>query len=160
MKAIEFNSRVENGAISIPAELGLVDGRVIRVLILTNEPDGDLTADAKDTAFWAKTAGSSQDQTNVLNTTAGSWAGELIREPQGEYPELTRILSLLSNSNSTKSAAACGTFNFSEQGGKVRAEYGKALLSSLSRDLTRLLGKGFQPQQPRPHAAALHRIAK
>ncbi|MEI7460415.1 MAG: hypothetical protein WCK15_13475 [Pirellula sp.] len=87
MKAIEFNSRVENGAISIPTEFGLVDGRVIRVLILTNEPDGDLTADAKDTAFWAKTAGSSQDQTNVLNTTAGRWAGELIREPQGEYPE-------------------------------------------------------------------------
>ena len=30
-----------------------------------------------------------------------------------------------------------------EQGGKVRAEYGKALLASLSRDLTRLHGKGF-----------------
>ena len=88
MKAIEFNSRVKNGAISIPTEFGLVDGREIRVLILTNEPDGDLSPDAKeDTEFWAKTAGTSQDQTNVLNTTAGSWAGELIREPQGEYPE-------------------------------------------------------------------------
>ena len=30
-----------------------------------------------------------------------------------------------------------------EQGGKVRAQYGKALLASLSRDLTRLHGKGF-----------------
>ena len=30
-----------------------------------------------------------------------------------------------------------------EQGGKVRAEYGNALLASLSRDLTRLHGKGF-----------------
>ena len=87
MKAIEFNSRVENGAISIPTEFGLVDGRVIRVLILTNEPDGDLTADAKDTAFWAKTASSWQSQADVLNSTAGSWNGELLREPQGEYPE-------------------------------------------------------------------------
>ena len=30
-----------------------------------------------------------------------------------------------------------------EQGGKVRAEYGKALLETLSRDLTLLHGKGF-----------------
>jgi predicted nuclease of restriction endonuclease-like (RecB) superfamily len=30
-----------------------------------------------------------------------------------------------------------------EQGGKVRAEYGKALLATLSRDLTRCHGKGF-----------------
>lgn len=30
-----------------------------------------------------------------------------------------------------------------EQGGKVRADYGKALLQSLSRDLTLLHGKGF-----------------
>jgi predicted nuclease of restriction endonuclease-like (RecB) superfamily len=30
-----------------------------------------------------------------------------------------------------------------EQGGKVRAEYGKALLATLSRDLTRYHGKGF-----------------
>lgn len=30
-----------------------------------------------------------------------------------------------------------------EQGGKERAEYGKALLSNLSRDLTRRHGKGF-----------------
>ncbi|MBV5304505.1 MAG: hypothetical protein JZU70_09960 [Chlorobium sp.] len=30
-----------------------------------------------------------------------------------------------------------------EQGGKIRAEYGKALLSTLSRDLTLRHGKGF-----------------
>ena len=88
MKAIEFNSRVENGAISIPTEFGLVNGREIRVLILTNEPDGDLIPGAiENIAFWAKTAGSSQSQAEVLNSTAGSWAGELIREPQGDYPE-------------------------------------------------------------------------
>ena len=87
MKAIEFNSRIENGAISIPTEFGLVDGREIRVLILTNEPNGDLTTDSiRDIAFWAKTAGSLQSQTDILNSTAGSWAGELIREPQGDYP--------------------------------------------------------------------------
>ena len=85
MKAIEFNSRVENGAISIPTEFGLVDGRVIRVLILINEPDGDLTADAKDTAFCAKTDSSWQSQADVLNSTAGSWAGELLRDKPWSY---------------------------------------------------------------------------
>jgi len=30
-----------------------------------------------------------------------------------------------------------------EQGGKIKAEYGKALLPNLSKDLTRSIGKGF-----------------
>jgi hypothetical protein len=30
-----------------------------------------------------------------------------------------------------------------EQGGEIKAEYGKALLANLSKDLTRSIGKGF-----------------
>ena len=70
IRLIEFNSRVENGAISIPTEFGLVDGREIRVLILTKEPNGDLIPDTKeDITLWAMTAGSSHDQADVLNKT-------------------------------------------------------------------------------------------
>ena len=55
---------------------------------MTNASEGDKSpVTTADIAFWAKTAVSRQSQADVLNATAGSWEGELIREPQGDYPE-------------------------------------------------------------------------
>ena len=74
MKAIEFQSQLENGKISVPADCGLQNGQGVRVLILVNEVDGGESR---------KDAGSQ----NIWDQIQGSWQGEpLVREVQGEYP--------------------------------------------------------------------------
>lgn len=75
MKAIEFNSQLEHGQITVPKTLHLVEGQPVRVLILLDEvtdTKGSGQADAK--SVWARTAGAWQ-------------GGNLVREPQGEYEQ-------------------------------------------------------------------------
>ncbi|MDD5057601.1 MAG: hypothetical protein PHQ60_06990 [Sideroxydans sp.] len=75
MQAIEFNSQLEHGQITVPKALHLVDGQPVRVLILLDE-----TADEK--------ASQMRDSKNVWARTAGAWQGKhLVREPQGEYEQ-------------------------------------------------------------------------
>ena len=74
MKAIEFQSHLENGKIPVPTNCGLLDGQGVRVLIL-------LTEATQTEAPQCSVNGSIWDQIE------GSWHGEpLVREDQGDYP--------------------------------------------------------------------------
>jgi len=75
MKAIEFNSQLEHGQITVPKALHLVEGQPVRVLLLLDE-----AADTKDSG--------QADAKSVWARTAGAWqGGNLVREPQGEYEQ-------------------------------------------------------------------------
>ncbi len=75
MKTIEFTSRLENGAIAVPSEYGLLEGREIRVSIQVDEQaeDEQPCVPQDDATFWKQ--------------VSGSWQGDLVRAPQGEYPQ-------------------------------------------------------------------------
>lgn len=78
MRAIEFNSRVEDGHIAVPETTHLAEGQAVRVLILLDEAAaiGDaIESDAK----------------SVWERTSGAWQGDpLIREQQ----ELCEIVQM------------------------------------------------------------------
>lgn len=75
MQAIEFNSHLEHGQITVPKTLHLVEGQPVRVLILLDEAAGRKKSPA----------GGVKD---VWERTAGAWQGEhLVRETQGEYEQ-------------------------------------------------------------------------
>lgn len=74
MKAIEFQSHLENGKIPVPAECGLREGQDVRVLILVE--------DSKVTNRPGQTG-----KQSIWDEIEGSWQGEpLVREDQGDYP--------------------------------------------------------------------------
>ncbi len=74
MKAIEFQSQLENGKISVPVDCGLQNGQGVRVLILVNEAD---RAESRQVA----------GTQSIWDKIQGSWQGEpLLREDQGDYP--------------------------------------------------------------------------
>ena len=73
MKAIEFQSHLENGKIPVPAECGLQEGQDVRVLILVKDDVAE-TSVVRD------------NRRSVWKRTEGTWQGELVREAQGDYP--------------------------------------------------------------------------
>ena len=68
MKSIEFTTNLHGGRIGVPSQFELRDGQTVRVTLLVQE------------------AVIQASQTDALEATAGSWGGELVREPQGDYP--------------------------------------------------------------------------
>ena len=73
MKAIEFQSHLENEKIPVPAECGLQEGQDVRVLILVKDDVAQPSVEP-------------EDRRSVWKRTEGSWRGELVREAQGDYP--------------------------------------------------------------------------
>jgi|CXWL01.1.fsa_nt_gi hypothetical protein len=73
MQAIEFNSQLEHGQITVPKAFRLPEGQALRVLILLDEKSGITQAkQTKPVSLWGQ--------------TAGAWQGDLlVREPQGDY---------------------------------------------------------------------------
>lgn len=70
MRAVEFNSRVEDGRIAVPKTIHLAEGQAVRVLILLDE-----TAAINDAV--------EPDAKNVWERTSGAWQGSpLVRESQ------------------------------------------------------------------------------
>jgi len=69
MKAVEFQSQLENGVIQVPAECGLLDGQDVRVLILVNEVAANQTVP-------------SADRHSIWKRTEGAWQGQHVREAQ------------------------------------------------------------------------------
>jgi len=67
MKSIEFTTNLHGGRIVVPSQFELRDGQTVRVTLLVQE------------------AVIQASQTDALKATAGSWEGELVREPQGDY---------------------------------------------------------------------------
>lgn len=73
MQAIEFNSQLEHGQITVPKTFHLPEGQALRVLILLDEKSG------------VTQVGQNQPK-NWWVQTAGAWQGSLlVREPQGDY---------------------------------------------------------------------------
>lgn len=73
MKAIEFQSHLENGKIPVPADSGLQEGQDVRVLILVKDDVAQPSVEP-------------DDRRSVWKRTEGAWQGELVREAQGDYP--------------------------------------------------------------------------
>jgi hypothetical protein len=75
MQAIEFNSQLEHGQITVPKALHLAEGQPVRVLILLDDVAGEkANQPVSAKSVWAR--------------TAGAWQGSpLVREPQGEYEQ-------------------------------------------------------------------------
>lgn len=72
MRAIEFNSCVEDGHIAVPKTAHLVEGQAVRVLILLDD-----AAAIKDAI--------ESEAKSVWERTSGAWHGDpLIRERQGQ----------------------------------------------------------------------------
>jgi len=69
MKSIEFTTNLHGGRIVVPSQFELRDGQTVRVTLLVQE------------------AVIQASQTDALKATAGSWEGELVREPEGDYPD-------------------------------------------------------------------------
>ena len=88
--------------------------------------------------------------TNDLTTTTG-----IIQNDDSEYVRLVSLISGVWDKAREKAALAVNTEMLDaswetgryiveyEQHGNVKAEYGKQLLTNLSKDLTRLRGKGY-----------------
>lgn len=75
MQAIEFESQLEHGRITVPTAFHLAEGQVVRVLILLDERG------AGEEAKRSKNK-------NILERTTGAWQGApLVRESQGEYEQ-------------------------------------------------------------------------
>jgi hypothetical protein len=68
MKSIEFTTSLHCGQIAVPPQFELSEGQTVRVKIFLQEIAPEAT------------------QADVLKSTAGSWSGELVQEPQGNYP--------------------------------------------------------------------------
>ena len=68
MKSIEFTTNLHGGRIVVPSQFELRDGQTVRVTL------------------WVQDAVIQASQSDALKATAGSWEGELVREPQGDYP--------------------------------------------------------------------------
>jgi len=78
MKAIDFQSQLENGMIQVPVECGHLDGQDVRVLILVNDVAANHTVP-------------SADRHSIWKRTEGTWQGELVHEAQGDYPTRLEI---------------------------------------------------------------------
>ena len=103
------------------------------------------------------------DKDLIINNTLGA---------TDDYNLLVNNISVLWNNAKEKAITAVNTELLEanwrtgqyivefEQGGKARAEYGKQLLVKLSKDLTRLNGKGNHPRRQEPTQTAVsHRLA-
>lgn len=96
MRAIEFNSRVEDGHIAVPKTIHLEEGQAVRVLILLDE-----TAAIKDVV--------ESDAKSAWERTLGAWQGDpLVREPQErcEIVQMQAPVSRLNDSDLQKTPQA------------------------------------------------------